>query len=788
MKKNFCVLLTASIDPKGCFFLERKNPKIREKDYIKSLKLWLEHTNFPIVFCENSNYDLSRIKKVCAKYPKRVEIIQYNGNTYPRELGKGYGEAEIIERAILESVYIKKATSIIKVTGRLYVENIHEILEICSSENLISSDKIQKNSRGEYITPSQIFIFQKKFFLTYFLKYKELINDIKKVSFEHILCKAILNAKRDNQKVENIISPIYKGYHATRNTLYKNNAKIFTEGVSIMTACMDREQNLEKSLMSWLDIPEVKQIIIVDWSSKKRVSEVLKHVRDKRIVHVQAQGEKYWSLTYAFNLAFQYVSFDKVLKLDADIILKNNFFDVHMLRKGVFFRGFFGNAREENEGYLNGVLYCYSKDLLKVGGYNEYLTGRYGRDDDELYTRFVKAGSAQLPINNDTVHHIPHSSILRTSNVVSKEPLKQQCFVNRIIEWDIPWSSKSKKQNFKTLSRNIGSSVVKRKKKIQLIKIYIYFYVLLYKYLKNFFDFEFYMFSNPDLKKNWRSLVRAYVHYLLFGKREGRVANIKKLFNKPFTGEFGFEIANVIPKIHYLYTIGFLDKTYGLTGTKPFYFFSKNHIEIDGKRSDSQEGLKMHTSWQKEKMWSPPNYKDFYKNDIFIYKKPICIIYNKYTTEWDGEPINVLTIETVKKIISLLKSKYQLIYIRPQGTSDERGYSQDRQEILQLNDYQIIKQEFPEVITFDTLIKTYPEMTFNELQMKVLANSNHFISVQGGGSRLCSFFGGINLIYHKEGKELKTGQYRDFYPKFSRARILICQDARDILDVIKNNF
>ena len=43
--------------------------------------------------------------------------------------------------------------------------------------------------------------------------------------------------------------------------------------ISLVVCCMDREENLTKTLPSWLNIPYIKQIIIVDYSSKIPLSE-----------------------------------------------------------------------------------------------------------------------------------------------------------------------------------------------------------------------------------------------------------------------------------------------------------------------------------------------------------------------------------------------------------------------------------------------------------------------------------------------------------------------------------
>ena len=47
------------------------------------------------------------------------------------------------------------------------------------------------------------------------------------------------------------------------------------QGISIVTACMNREDFLVQALPSWLQIEEVNEVVIVDWSSKKPVIESL---------------------------------------------------------------------------------------------------------------------------------------------------------------------------------------------------------------------------------------------------------------------------------------------------------------------------------------------------------------------------------------------------------------------------------------------------------------------------------------------------------------------------------
>lgn len=114
------VLFTATIDPKGCLNVERSDVDIRIKDYYNNIKRFLEETDVEIVFVENSGADLKELSEFLDN--DRVEILQFEGNDYPRYLGKGYGEMSIINHAIKNSKKLSTVDYIIKITGRYYFD------------------------------------------------------------------------------------------------------------------------------------------------------------------------------------------------------------------------------------------------------------------------------------------------------------------------------------------------------------------------------------------------------------------------------------------------------------------------------------------------------------------------------------------------------------------------------------------------------------------------------------------------------------------------------------------
>lgn len=218
LKNKFCIFLTASIDTNGCPSTKRNDPKVRESDYLNSLRLWLENTQFKMVFCENSGYDLKNIRNLCDKYPGRVEIIQFYGNSYPRHLGKSYGEFLIIEKAMTDSVFIRQSEYIVKVTGRFFIENIYKILSKVKNDIVYSS--IEKIPSGYIAFHTILFIFKKDFFFDFMFKYKNLINEAEGVCLENIFEKSIIDLNKKGYSNSVIKGIKYFGYSGTYNAQY----------------------------------------------------------------------------------------------------------------------------------------------------------------------------------------------------------------------------------------------------------------------------------------------------------------------------------------------------------------------------------------------------------------------------------------------------------------------------------------------------------------------------------------------------------------------------------------
>lgn len=262
-----------------------------------------------------------------------------------------------------------------------------------------------------------------------------------------------------------------------------------------------------------------------------------------------------------------------------------------------------------------------------------------------------------------------------------------------------------------------------------------------------------------------------------------------------YHGEFDQELRYVLPFAYWHHLNGTLLKTISTRHTKEFYFFSEEHEERFEKRvwTESYAHYDVpnmtHSNTYSFRKWAQVPYKAHFKNDVFVFDKPILIIANKYNIEWDQPPINFLDIPTLDRIIQQVGDKYQIIYNRPLPTH----IVQDNSETMVLNEHAWLRENHPEVVLMDDLFTQYHPATvgnYNHLQLMVYANCNHFISMHGGTAALASCFGGTNIILSNMnwGKEHPFNEYQTLFPKLSGATILHARDREEVLRHVVTNY
>lgn len=130
MKSN-TLLITATINP-SANFLTVSCPLERKKQYYDSLYYMICRSNFDnIIFCENSgatNLNKDFWTDLAELHDKKIEFLIYEEKCFQNK-SKGYMECMLINHVIENSkILAPNITSFYKMTGRLIIKNINQIL------------------------------------------------------------------------------------------------------------------------------------------------------------------------------------------------------------------------------------------------------------------------------------------------------------------------------------------------------------------------------------------------------------------------------------------------------------------------------------------------------------------------------------------------------------------------------------------------------------------------------------------------------------------------------------
>ena len=194
--ENVILLMTATIDPRDCSQLKRRDPVVRLRDYKEALVKWLKEARIPkVIFCENSGSSLSELVDTASQnnpIGKEIRFISYDARGYGSK-GKGYGEMGIITRALEDSL-ITEQSMIITVSGRYHISNIDDLVS-----DLIKTDVDVMSC--PYILPysvlSDVYISSPRFLRDFLCPRQQEIDDSIGNYFEKILACAIKAAVDD---------------------------------------------------------------------------------------------------------------------------------------------------------------------------------------------------------------------------------------------------------------------------------------------------------------------------------------------------------------------------------------------------------------------------------------------------------------------------------------------------------------------------------------------------------------------------------------------------------------
>lgn len=168
--------------------------------------------------------------------------------------------------------------------------------------------------------------------------------------------------------------------------------------ISIITVSHNRNEHLIQCISAISKCNCHIEHIVLDWNSNPAVL-ISDLPEDHRIRLIRVDHERHWWLTRAYNYAASFANGNWLLKVDADCILDQDFFDAFDPTHASLQT--FGNLSllTNNDTDFSGWgLFSVKRDIFeRCGGFNEWIFG-WGFDDIDLYERILEIPNATLAL------------------------------------------------------------------------------------------------------------------------------------------------------------------------------------------------------------------------------------------------------------------------------------------------------------------------------------------------------------------------------------------------------
>ena len=239
---------------------------------------------------------------------------------------------------------------------------------------------------------------------------------------------------------------------------------------SLVTACMNREAHLRRAIPSWLRLPRVAEIVIVDWSNDRPLTDLVS--LDPRLRVIRVEHESRWVLSYAYNLGIQEAHGPLVFKCDADCLPRPEVTQFLAPGESHFLAGNWRSGTAKAKLSVNGQCLVSKTQFEQVNGYSEYIR-TWGRDDEDFYERLACAGFERREIRESFLDFIEHGDAERVSHqfgldspasveeAISRSPAFQEMF-NASISKQLPWGPERPRAVYVPVAHGDRWKVVRR--------------------------------------------------------------------------------------------------------------------------------------------------------------------------------------------------------------------------------------------------------------------------------------------------------------------------------------
>lgn len=162
---DFCIILTSTVNINPIkSHIHVTDPNERLKVYLKSIKHWLDESNFKIILVDNSGYTFPELNEYIDKYKERFEIISFIEDDIDNDIfikagaqavklktdylytSKGTSEMFSIYYSYLKSKLIRTSKFVIKVTCRYFIKELELFLNNVNVDDYLALRQIDPDS------------------------------------------------------------------------------------------------------------------------------------------------------------------------------------------------------------------------------------------------------------------------------------------------------------------------------------------------------------------------------------------------------------------------------------------------------------------------------------------------------------------------------------------------------------------------------------------------------------------------------------------------------------------
>jgi hypothetical protein len=232
---SIALVLTATVDPGITPRVTRTDAERRYSDYRSAVLKWSRKSSEfdRILVLENSAHPLaSRINDGLL----RVELHHSGLESAGQTRGKGYGEAEMLEKLdqLLER---KPASYVLKCTGRLYCRNITSLLRVITRR----PDVVIRLSRSLDYADSRLILVRRDLLTTLVGGLKDEIDDVSGRYIEHSLARRALKMAADGYHIASWPAPpFFSGRSASTGERYDSASRWLTRPLRLLVYKLSR--------------------------------------------------------------------------------------------------------------------------------------------------------------------------------------------------------------------------------------------------------------------------------------------------------------------------------------------------------------------------------------------------------------------------------------------------------------------------------------------------------------------------------------------------------------------